>query len=116
MKRRELLGATATLFLCHSLASAAEGMRRVGYLSAGSPITDDSPTSGPVIEGLKRLGWVEVTEETQPSAIQDNYPPAPSRTYYRLTKSGVEAGDELWSNPLFILYPEIGSSHMKKSR
>jgi putative ABC transport system substrate-binding protein len=34
-------------------------VRRVGYLSAGSPITDDSPTSGPVIEGLKRLGWIE---------------------------------------------------------
>jgi putative tryptophan/tyrosine transport system substrate-binding protein len=59
MKRREFLGAAATLFLFHSSASAAEGMRRVGYLSAGSPITDDSPTSGPVIEGLKRLGWIE---------------------------------------------------------
>jgi hypothetical protein len=34
-------------------------MRRVGYLSAGGPITDDSPTSGPVINGLKRLGWIE---------------------------------------------------------
>ena len=59
MKRREFLGATATLLLFRSSASSAEGMRRVGYLSAGSPITDDSPTSGPVIEGLKRLGWVE---------------------------------------------------------
>jgi len=63
---------------------------------------------------LKRLEWVEATEETQPSAIQDNYPPAPSRTYYRLTKKGVEAGEELWSNPLFTLYPEIGPSHMKR--
>ncbi len=62
---------------------------------------------------LKRLGWVEVTNETEASAIQDNYPPAPERTYYRLTKKGVEAGDELWSNPLFTLYPEIGPSHMK---
>ncbi|MFC2042047.1 hypothetical protein ACFLTV_00900 [Chloroflexota bacterium] len=64
---------------------------------------------------LKRLEWVETTEETQPSAIQDNYPPAPERTYYRLTKKGIEAGDELWSNPLFALYPEIGPSHMKRS-
>jgi hypothetical protein len=63
---------------------------------------------------LKRLGWVEVTEETQPSAIQDNYPQAPSRTYYRLTKKGINTGDDLWSNPLFTLYPEIGPSHMKK--
>ena len=62
---------------------------------------------------LKRLGWVEATEETEPSAIQDNYPPAPKRVYYHLTKKGIEAGDELWSNPLFTLYPEIGPSHMK---
>jgi hypothetical protein len=34
---------------------------------------------------LKRLGWVETTEETEPSSVQDNYPTAPSRTYYRLT-------------------------------
>ena len=63
---------------------------------------------------LKRLGWVEVTGQTETSSIQDNYPPAPERTYYRLTKQGIEAGDELWSNPLFTLYPEIGPSHMKK--
>jgi len=62
---------------------------------------------------LKRLGWVEVTGQTETSSIQDNYPPAPERTYYRLTKKGIEAGDELWSNPLFTLYPEIGPSHMK---
>ena len=62
---------------------------------------------------LKRLGWVEVTGQTETSSIQDNYPPAPERTYYRLTKEGVEAGDELWSNPLFTLYPEIGPNHMK---
>ncbi len=63
---------------------------------------------------LKRLGWVETTNETEPSSIQDNYPPAPQRVYYRLTKNGVEAGEELWSNPLFTLYPEIGISHTKK--
>jgi len=64
---------------------------------------------------LKRLGWVEATEVTEPSAIQDNYPPAPERIYYRLTKNGIEAGDELWANPLFTLYPEIGCSHLKRS-
>ena len=64
---------------------------------------------------LKRLEWVEATLETEPSAIQDNYPPAPERTYYRLTKKGIEAGDDLWSNPLFTLYPEIGPSHMKRA-
>ena len=64
---------------------------------------------------LKRLGWVEITGQTETSSIQDNYPPAPKRTYYRLTKKGIEAGDDLWSNPLFTLYPEIGPSHMKSS-
>jgi hypothetical protein len=32
---------------------------------------------------LKRLGWVETTIETEPSSIQDNYPPATRRVYYR---------------------------------
>ncbi len=63
---------------------------------------------------LKKLGWVEVTASTEPSAIQDNYPSAPERVYYRLTRKGIEAGEELWSNPLFTLYPEIGPSHTKK--
>jgi len=63
---------------------------------------------------LKRLSWVEATSETEPSAIQDNYPPAPERVYYRLTREGIAAGEELWSNPLFTLYPEIGQSHMKR--
>ena len=62
---------------------------------------------------LKRLGWVEISGQTEASTIQDNYPSAPERTYYRLTKKGVEAGDEMWSNPLFTLYPEIGANHMK---
>ena len=59
MKRREFLSAVATLLLVPRSASADGRMRRVGYLSAGGPITDDSPTSGPVINGLKRLGWIE---------------------------------------------------------
>jgi hypothetical protein len=28
---------------------------------------------------------------------------------------GKAAGDELWSNPLFTLYPENGANHKKKS-
>jgi len=63
---------------------------------------------------LKRLGWVEVTNQTEPSAVQDNYPSAPERVYYRLTKEGIGADTQLWLNPLFTLYPEIGPSHMKK--
>jgi hypothetical protein len=63
---------------------------------------------------LKRLGWVETTDRTEASAIQDNYPSAPERIYYRLSNNGIDASHELWSNPLFTLYPEIGPSHMKR--
>ena len=62
---------------------------------------------------LKRLGWVEEAGHTEPSTIQDHYPPAPNRVYYRLTEKGKEAPDKYWSNPLFTLYPEIGPSHTK---
>ncbi|MBA7689835.1 hypothetical protein ES703_98346 [subsurface metagenome] len=63
---------------------------------------------------LKRLHWVEKTGEVQPSAVQKNYSGAPGRVYYRLTKKGMEAGDELWSNPLFALYPKFGINHREK--
>lgn len=63
---------------------------------------------------LKRLKWVEATGSTEPSSIQDNYPPAPGRVYYRLTEKGKHADYELWSNPLFTLYPEINPGHAKK--
>ncbi len=63
---------------------------------------------------LKRLGWVETTRETELSSIQNNYPAAPPRVYYRLAKKGVEASKEFWSNPPSTLYPEIGLSHAKK--
>ena len=63
---------------------------------------------------LKRLGWVELAGKTEPSAIQDNYPQAPDTVYYRLSKKGIESGTELWSNPLFTLYPKVGPNHVKK--
>jgi hypothetical protein len=64
---------------------------------------------------LKRLGWVEATSETEASSIQENYPLAPERTFYRLTQKGIDAGDKPWANPLFTLYPEVGPSHIKNS-
>jgi hypothetical protein len=64
---------------------------------------------------LKRLNWVEGTGQTEPSSLQDNFSSAPDRVYYRLTPEGLKAGDELWSNPLFTLYPHIGASHLKKT-
>jgi len=59
MKRRAFLGATAIILVCGRSVSAQAKIRKVGYLSAGSPVTNDSPTSGPVFDGLKRRGWVE---------------------------------------------------------
>jgi hypothetical protein len=64
---------------------------------------------------LKKLKWVEPTGQIEDSGIHDNYSGAPSRVYYRLTAVGKAAGDELWSNPLFTLYPENGANHKKKS-
>ena len=37
---------------------------------------------------LKRLNWVELTGRTEPSTIQEYYPDAPPRVYYRLTRKG----------------------------
>ena len=70
------------------------------------------PTTPP----MNKEYWVIPTDKTEASAIQDNYPDAPERVYYRLTKVGMQAGEDLWSNPLFTLYPEIGPSHMKEAR
>jgi len=58
---------------------------------------------------------VEATGQTGTSSVQENYRPAPERTYYLLTKKGIEAEDELWANLLLTLYPEVGPNHMKRS-
>jgi len=63
---------------------------------------------------LKRLGWVEATSESEKSSIQDNYPDAPDRVYYRLAQAGREASENLWSNPQYALYPDNGRSHQSK--
>ncbi|MDY6916949.1 MAG: hypothetical protein SVP26_03245 [Chloroflexota bacterium] len=53
---------------------------------------------------LKRLGWVEETGETEPSTIQDGYPPAPSRVFYQLTEAGWRASPTEISDPVMTLY------------
>jgi len=53
---------------------------------------------------LKRLGWVEESGKTEPSAIQDDYPPAPSRVFYRLTDAGWKASMVEISDPIMTLY------------
>ena len=63
---------------------------------------------------LKRLGWVEATAEREAAAIQNNYPKAPERAYYRLTKAGRAAADVEWSNPLFTLCPGVEKNHISR--
>jgi len=53
---------------------------------------------------LKRLGWVEESGKTEPSAIQEDYPPAPSRVFYRLTDAGWKASTAEISDPVMTLY------------
>jgi len=53
---------------------------------------------------LKRLGWIKETGKTEPSAIQDDYPPAPPRVYYRLTDAGKKASAAEISDPIMTLY------------
>lgn len=53
---------------------------------------------------LKRLGWVKETGLTEPSTIQDDYPPAPSRVFYRLTEAGWQATPEEIADPVQTLY------------
>lgn len=53
---------------------------------------------------FKRLGWVEPTGEVEPSSIQENYPDAPPRVYYRLTAKGQAAPAGELLDPVMTLY------------
>jgi hypothetical protein len=53
---------------------------------------------------LKRLRWVKRTGKTEPSTFQDDYPPAPSRVFYHLTKDGWKASTIEISDPIMTLY------------
>ncbi len=65
---------------------------------------------------LKRLSWVEETGETEPSAIQDDYPPAPPRVYYRLTDAGTKASTAEISDPVMTLYHYSRAQRSAKNR
>jgi hypothetical protein len=65
---------------------------------------------------LKQLGWVEFTGKEEKSSIQENYPDAPPRKYYRLSPKGVVAPDSQWSNPQLTLYPERGLEYFREKR
>ena len=53
---------------------------------------------------LKRLGYVEETGKEEPSLVQESYPPAPPRRYYRLTEAGKTAATEELLDPIMTLY------------
>lgn len=65
---------------------------------------------------LKRLGWVEETGKAEPSAIQDDYPPAPSRIFYRLTDAGWKASMAELSDPVVTLYQYSRDQRSAKTR
>jgi hypothetical protein len=68
---------------------------------------------------LKQLGWVEFTGKEERSSIQESmpdYPQAPPRRYYRLTRKGTGAPDYEWSNPQLALYPERGLEYFREKR
>jgi len=68
---------------------------------------------------LKQLGWVELTGREERSTVQENmpdYPQAPPRRYYRLTKRGIEVPDHEWSNPQLTLYPERPLEYFREKR
>jgi len=64
---------------------------------------------------LKRLGWVKETGKTEPSAFQDDYPPAPPRVYYRLTDAGKKASAAEVSDPVMTLYHYSRAQRSAKS-
>lgn len=65
---------------------------------------------------LKRLGWVTETGKTEPSTFQDDYPPAPSRVFYRLTEAGWNASAAEISDPLMTLYHYSREQRSAKNR
>jgi DNA-binding PadR family transcriptional regulator len=67
---------------------------------------------------LKRLGYVEKTGKEEASLIQESYPPAPPRRYYRLTEAGRKATMKELSDPVMTLYqyPREKRSARRKHR
>ena len=65
---------------------------------------------------LKRLRWVKESGQVEPSGIQDDYPPAPSRVFYHLTEAGWNASAAEISDPLMTLYHYSRAQRSAKNR
>jgi DNA-binding PadR family transcriptional regulator len=63
---------------------------------------------------LKALEWVERTGQEEDSYIQENYPDAPPRVYYRLSQKGREAPDLEWFRPRITLYPQFDKEYFSQ--
>ncbi len=60
---------------------------------------------------LKQLKWVELTGVEEVSTMQEvtgHHPDTHPRKLYRLTREGIGASEEDWSNPQRLIYPQIG--------
>lgn len=62
----------------------------------------------------KCLGWIIESGITEPSTIQDDCPPAPSRVYYHLTGAGWKAKTLEISDPVMTLYGYPREQHSAK--
>lgn len=65
---------------------------------------------------LMQLGWVEPTHREEKSAIQEQYPEAEPKRYFRLTGRGRAASDLDWFNPLRTLYGYSFEETREKNR
>jgi len=65
---------------------------------------------------LKKLEWVEPSGEEEVSTPQDYYDGFEPRRFYLLTKKGIEAPDDEWSNPHRVLYPQFGLEYYREKR
>ena len=65
---------------------------------------------------LKKLEWVEATGEEEASTPQGYCEDFEPRRYYRLSRKGIEAPDQQWSNPHRALYPQFDLAYYREKR
>ena len=58
---------------------------------------------------IQSLGWVKATGKEEPSELQQAFPSAPPRRYFRLTPKGRHASDSEWARPFLTRYPELAA-------
>jgi hypothetical protein len=56
---------------------------------------------------IQNLGWVKATGKEEPSEMQETFPSAPPRRFYRLTPKGRRASEDSWAHPFLTRYPQL---------